>query len=189
VRNSKEGGQNITKTMLDPVLPVQIISSPPWITSTHVRVSAEEASGDLDLASSDLDEGGDPKHQGIEVNYVPMQTPVGQKGKTRCKYRSKRRSPAKFTGTATIVEGEGGNEGTREDKGQRVEAYSKDDDFQSTSPLNKSAAGVKLRLKADAAKPAPTAPILEAKKMKKMTVDQRNSTAANTRAAKRGSKG
>jgi hypothetical protein len=154
-----------------------------------VRVSAEEASGDLDLASSDLDEGGDPKHQGIEVNYVPMQTPVGQKGKTRCKYRSKRRSPAKFTGTATIVEGEGGNEGTREDKGQRVEAYSKDDDFQSTSPLNKSAAGVKLRLKADAAKPAPTAPILEAKKMKKMTVDQRNSTAANTRAAKRGSKG
>jgi hypothetical protein len=129
VRNSKEGGQNITKTMPDSALPAQIISSPLGITSTPVRVSAQEANGNLDLASSNLDEGGDPKHQGTEVDHVPVQTPVGQKGKARCKYRSKGRSPAKFTGTTIVVEGEGGNEGTREDEGPRVEAYNKDDDF------------------------------------------------------------
>jgi hypothetical protein len=154
-----------------------------------VWVSAEEASGDLGLVSSDLDEGGDPKHQGNEGVQVPMQTRVGRKGKARCKYRSKGRSSAKFTGTVTVVEGEGGNDGTREDEGQGVEAYSSDDDFQSTSPPNKSATSVKRRLKAEAAKLTPTVPVLEAKKMKKTHVDQRKSAASNTRAAKRGSKG
>jgi hypothetical protein len=47
---------------------------------------------------------------------------------------------------------------------------------------------VKRRVKVEGAKEVPNAPALEGKKLKKTPVEQRKSTASNTRAARRGSK-
>jgi hypothetical protein len=64
-----------------------------------------------------------------------------------------------------------GNDGTSEEEGQGDDADSENDDFQHSSPVNKSTGGVKRRLKAEGAKEAPSALALEGKKLKKTPVE------------------
>jgi hypothetical protein len=113
---------------------------------------------------------------------------VGQKWKTKYKYRSKGRSPAKPKHSPVVVLDEGGNESSEEEEGLGDDEDAEEDDFQSDNPIQKSAAGVKPRLKGDLVKQAPNTATLEGKKHKRTPVDQQKSTASNTCAAKRGSR-
>jgi hypothetical protein len=165
----------------DPPLPRVTASCPP-------KLSTEEPHGELADVPTDVGDEQDQGQRGKEVQNVSVQSPMGQKGKTKCKYRSKGRNPGNLKGSPSVVRQEEGNDGTGEEEGQGDDADSEDDDFQHSSPVNKLAGGVKRYLKVEGAKVVPNAPALEGKKLKKTPVEQRKSTASNTRAARRGSK-
>jgi hypothetical protein len=159
---------------------------PSLLEPSPPKVNPTEREGGVPQMSSELDQCQEPKNPQSEARTVTQHTPVDQRGKTKCKYRSKGRSPAKPQVTPTVDEESGGDGTGKEGEGDEVN--SSDDDFQTNSPSNKPGTCVKRCLKPDAVNQGPNAPVLDSKKLKKTPVDQRKLAASNTRAARRSSK-
>jgi hypothetical protein len=69
------------------------------------KVNPTEREGRVPEVSSELDQCQEPKNPQSEAGTITQHTPVDQRGKTKCKYRSKGRSPAKPHVTPTVDEG------------------------------------------------------------------------------------